>query len=89
VNVEQAISARRLAETFKPASGSLRHGTLVFVAFPPDNQVTIPIFETVLNGITILTSSPPSRPSLCRSNAERSARRARRESGPGQDAVLT
>jgi propanol-preferring alcohol dehydrogenase len=28
----------------------------VFVALPADNQVTLPIFETVLNGITIVGS---------------------------------
>ena len=33
-----------------------RGGTLVFVALPPDNHVAIPIFETVLNGITIVGS---------------------------------
>ena len=32
------------------------HGTLVFVALPADNAVTIPIFETVLNGITVVGS---------------------------------
>jgi len=29
---------------------------LVFVALPADNEVTLPIFETVLNGITIVGS---------------------------------
>ena len=31
-------------------------GKLVFVALPADNDVTIPIFETVLNAITIAGS---------------------------------
>ena len=31
-------------------------GTLVFVALPADNEVTLPIFETVLNGITVVGS---------------------------------
>ena len=30
-----------------------RGGTLIFVALPADNQVSLPIFETVLNGITV------------------------------------
>jgi alcohol dehydrogenase, propanol-preferring len=29
---------------------------LVFVALPADNTVSLPIFETVLNGITVLGS---------------------------------
>jgi len=42
---------------FEQAYGSLRPGgTLVFVAFPADNEVKIPIFETVLNGIAIIGS---------------------------------
>ena len=32
------------------------HGTLVFVALPADNAVTLPIFETVLGAITITGS---------------------------------
>jgi propanol-preferring alcohol dehydrogenase len=44
-------------KAFEQAYGSLRRGgTLVFVALPADNAVTIPIFETVLNGITIVGS---------------------------------
>jgi alcohol dehydrogenase, propanol-preferring len=47
-------SARR---AFEQAYGSLRRGgTLVFVALPADNEVKLPIFETVLNGITIVGS---------------------------------
>ncbi len=45
-----AVSAR----AFEQAYNSLaRGGTLVFVALPADNYVQLPIFETVLNGITI------------------------------------
>jgi propanol-preferring alcohol dehydrogenase len=45
-----AVSAR----AFEQAYNSLaRGGTLVFVALPADNFVKVPIFETVLNGITI------------------------------------
>jgi len=31
-------------------------GTLVLVALPPDNSVTLPIFQTVLNGLTVVGS---------------------------------
>jgi propanol-preferring alcohol dehydrogenase len=45
-----AVSAR----AFEQAYASLaRGGTLAFVALPADNFVKLPIFETVLNGITI------------------------------------
>jgi propanol-preferring alcohol dehydrogenase len=44
-------------KAFEQAYRSLRRGgTLVFVALPADNQVELPIFETVLNGITVLGS---------------------------------
>lgn len=33
-----------------------RGGTLVFVALPADNYVRLPIFETVLQGITVIGS---------------------------------
>ena len=53
----QAIALAVAPKAFEQAYGSLRRGgTLVFVALPPDNDVTIPIFETVLNGITIVGS---------------------------------
>jgi len=42
---------------FQQAYASLRRrGRLVFVALPADNHVDIPIFETVLNGITVVGS---------------------------------
>ena len=42
---------------FDQAFGSLRRGgTLVLVALPPDNSVTLPIFQTVLNGLTVVGS---------------------------------
>ena len=45
------------ARSFEQAFASLRRrGTLVFVALPADNRVSLPIFETVLNGITIAGS---------------------------------
>jgi propanol-preferring alcohol dehydrogenase len=47
-----AISAT--AKAFEQAYRSLRRGgTLVFVGLPAENYVQLPIFETVLNGITI------------------------------------
>jgi alcohol dehydrogenase, propanol-preferring len=53
----QAIALAVSPASFEQAYGSLRRGgTLVFVVLPPDNHVTIPIFETVLNGITIVGS---------------------------------
>jgi propanol-preferring alcohol dehydrogenase len=43
--------------SFEQAFRSLRRGgTLVFVALPAENHMTLPIFETVLNGITIVGS---------------------------------
>ncbi|HUY72608.1 MAG TPA: alcohol dehydrogenase AdhP [Gaiellaceae bacterium] len=54
---DQAIALAVSPRSFEQAYGSLRRGgTLVFVALPADNNVTIPIFETVLNGITIVGS---------------------------------
>jgi propanol-preferring alcohol dehydrogenase len=54
---DQAIALAVSPKSFEQAYGSLRRGgTLVFVALPPENHVTIPIFETVLNGITIIGS---------------------------------
>ncbi len=54
---DQAIALAVSPKSFEQAYGSLRrNGTLVFVALPADNHVTIPIFETVLNGITIVGS---------------------------------
>lgn len=55
--VDQAIALAVSPKAFEQAYGSLkRGGTLVFVALPADNGVTVPIFETVLNGITIVGS---------------------------------
>ena len=52
-----AISVAVAPKAFEQAFGSLRRGgTLVFVALPADNMVSLPIFETVLNGITVLGS---------------------------------
>ena len=55
--VNQAIALAVSPRAFEQAYGSLRrHGTLVFVALPADNAVTLPIFETVLGAITITGS---------------------------------
>ena len=52
-----AISVAVAPQAFEQAFRSLRRGgTLVFVALPADNNVSLPIFETVLNGIKILGS---------------------------------
>jgi alcohol dehydrogenase, propanol-preferring len=54
---DQAIALAVSPRAFEQAYGTLRRGgKLVFVALPADNQVTIPIFETVLNGITVVGS---------------------------------
>jgi len=51
---DQAIALAVSPKAFEQAYGTLRRGgKLVFVALPADNHVTLPIFETVLNGITI------------------------------------
>ncbi len=53
----QAIALAVAPESFQQAFASLkRGGTLVFVALPPENETPIPIFQTVLNGITIVGS---------------------------------
>src|SRR5829696_2317696 len=54
---DQAIALAVSPRAFEQAYGSLRRGgTLVFVALPPDNEVKLPIFETVLNGINVVGS---------------------------------
>jgi propanol-preferring alcohol dehydrogenase len=54
---DAAIALAVAPKAFRDAYGSLkRGGTLVFVGLPAENGVEIPIFETVLNGITIVGS---------------------------------
>jgi alcohol dehydrogenase, propanol-preferring len=54
---DQAIALAVSPRAFEQAFGALRRGgTLVFVALPADNKVELPIFETVLQGITIVGS---------------------------------
>jgi alcohol dehydrogenase, propanol-preferring len=54
---DQAISTAVSPAAFEQAYGSLRRGgTLVFVGLPADNYIQLPIFETVLQGITIVGS---------------------------------
>jgi propanol-preferring alcohol dehydrogenase len=55
--VNQAIALAVSPSAFEQAYRSLRRGgTLVFVAMPAENEVKLPIFETVVNGITIVGS---------------------------------
>jgi propanol-preferring alcohol dehydrogenase len=54
---DQAIALAVSPASFEQAYRSLRRGgTLVFVALPKENHVDLPIFETVLNGITVVGS---------------------------------
>jgi alcohol dehydrogenase, propanol-preferring len=54
---DQAIALAVSPRAFEQAYGSLRRGgTLVFVALPADNEIRLPIFETVLGGITVVGS---------------------------------
>jgi alcohol dehydrogenase, propanol-preferring len=54
---DAALSIAVAPKAFEQAYGSLRRGgRLVFVALPAENTVPVPIFETVLNGITIVGS---------------------------------
>jgi propanol-preferring alcohol dehydrogenase len=48
-----AVSPKACEQAFKSLK---RGGTLVFVALPADNYVRLPIFETVLQGITVVGS---------------------------------
>jgi alcohol dehydrogenase, propanol-preferring len=55
--VDAAISTTVSPKAFEQAYGGLkRGGTLVFVGLPADNFIELPIFETVLNGITVVGS---------------------------------
>jgi propanol-preferring alcohol dehydrogenase len=54
---DQAVALAVSPRAFEQAYGTLRRGgRLVFVALPADNEIKLPIFETVLNGITIVGS---------------------------------
>src|SRR6185312_12341025 len=49
-----AIATAVSPKAFEQAYASMaRGGTLVFVGLPAENHISLPIFETVLNGITI------------------------------------
>jgi alcohol dehydrogenase, propanol-preferring len=53
----QSLAIAASPKAFEQAYGSLRRGgTLVFVGLPADNQVQLPIFETVLGGIRMVGS---------------------------------
>lgn len=55
--VHQALAIAASPKAFEQAYGSLRRGgTLVFVGLPADNRFELPIFETVLGGITLIGS---------------------------------
>ncbi len=54
---DAAIALAAAPKPFEQAFRSLRRGgRLVFVGLPADNQMALPIFETVLNGITVTGS---------------------------------
>jgi propanol-preferring alcohol dehydrogenase len=54
---DAAIALAAAPKPFEQAYRSLRRGgTLVFVGLPAENRVELPIFETVLNGITVVGS---------------------------------
>ncbi len=54
---DAAIALAAQPEPFAQAFRSLRRGgRLVFVALPKDNELSLPIFETVLGGITVAGS---------------------------------
>jgi alcohol dehydrogenase, propanol-preferring len=54
---DAAIATAVSPRAFEQAYGSLRRGgTLVFVGLPADNDIRLPIFETVLNGISVVGS---------------------------------
>jgi alcohol dehydrogenase, propanol-preferring len=54
---DAAIATAVSPRAFEQAYGALRrHGRLVFVGLPADNHIQLPIFETVLNGITVAGS---------------------------------
>jgi alcohol dehydrogenase, propanol-preferring len=54
---DQALALAASPRSLEQAFGSLRRGgTLVLVALPVDNAVTLPVFETVRKGITIAGS---------------------------------
>ncbi|HEY7619971.1 MAG TPA: zinc-dependent alcohol dehydrogenase [Solirubrobacteraceae bacterium] len=53
----QALGIAASPQAFEQAYGSLRRGgTLVFVGLPADNQIQLPVFETVLGGISTIGS---------------------------------
>lgn len=60
-----AISVAVAAQTFEQAFRSLRRGgTLICVALPADDDIRLPMFETVLRGITICGSAVGTRGDL-------------------------
>ena len=73
-----AISLAANPKSFEQAYGSLRRGgRLVFVALPAENSIQLPIFETVLNGITVIGSIVGTRQDLAEVFALHAAGRTR------------
>ena len=67
---DQAIALAVSPRAFEQAFGSLRRGgTLVFVAPPGRQRGELPIFETVLNGITSSARSSAPAPTCARSSS--------------------
>jgi propanol-preferring alcohol dehydrogenase len=63
----QAIATAVSPRGFEQAYRSLRRGgTLVLVGLPADNEIDLPIFETVLNGINLIGSIVGTRSDLRR-----------------------
>jgi alcohol dehydrogenase, propanol-preferring len=53
---ERSVARTGLPALMRAAVVLKRGGTLVFVGLPAENRVELPIFETVLNGLTIVGS---------------------------------
>ena len=54
---DAAIALAAAPKPFEQAFGCLRrHGRLVFVGLPAENRISLPIFETVLQGISVTGS---------------------------------
>jgi D-arabinose 1-dehydrogenase-like Zn-dependent alcohol dehydrogenase len=65
LGADQAIALAVSPKSFEQAYGSRRRGgTLVFVALPAENEVHLPILETVLGGITVVGSIVATRKDL-------------------------
>jgi propanol-preferring alcohol dehydrogenase len=62
---DQAIAVAVAQQAFEQAFRSLRRGgRLVFVALPSEDRVQFPIYETVMNGISVVGSTVGNRADL-------------------------